>query len=228
MKVKMMFLCLGVIALGAPIPANADMLKNSKEKLSYAFGMQVGDSLRGGKMKMDIKHFLTGVEDELQGRKTLLSEDKAARYRNRFFKHRRKILADKNLALARNFLAENRKKKDVTATSDGLQYTLLRKGYGAHPRSSDLVRIQYRGRVMDGTEFYNSYKRGRSVVLPVDRVISGLGEALKLMSLGSRYRFFVPPKLAYGERGSGKKIEPNALLIYDIEMLAIEAPMFRR
>jgi len=88
--------------------------------------------------------------------------------------------------------------------------------------------VQYSARLANGSEFYSTYKKGRSVVLPVNEVIHGLGEAFKLMTVGSRYRFFIPPELAYGEHGSGKKIEPNAALVYEVELLAIENPKFNR
>ena len=107
-----------------------------------------------------------------------------------------------------------------------MQYLLLRKGYGAHPDDSSIVRVQYSGRLTGGREFYSTYKKGRSVVLPVKGVIRGLGEAFTLMTIGSRYRFFIPPELAYGDHGSAKKIEPNVALIYDVELLAIESPKF--
>jgi len=250
---QMVFLWVGLLALSMPMDAGAGgdkqkqsvshnhavshagkrkapeiMLKNSTEKLSYAFGMQVADSLKQGHMKIDIDRFILGFKDSLEGRKALLSPKKAKKFRDRFYEKKRQLLAEKNLAAARKFLAENRHKKGIAATSSGLQYLVLRKGYGAHPESSGIVRVQYSGRLVDGTEFYSTYKRGRSVVLPVDGVIRGLGEAFELMTVGSRYRFFIPPKLAYGEHGSGKKIEPNAALVYEIELLAIESPKFKR
>jgi len=202
------------------------MLKNSTQKLSYAFGMQVGDSLKQGQMKIDIDRFLLGFQDTLADKKPLLSPKKAKKFRDRFYAKKRQLLADKNRTQAKSFLHDNRSKKGVAITSSGLQYLELRKGYGAHPEASSIVRVQYNGRLTNGTEFYSTYKKGRSVVLPVKGVIRGLGEAFTLMTIGSRYRFFIPPKLAYGEHGSGKKIQPNVALIYDVELLAIESPKF--
>jgi len=238
----LLVLCVPMTASGAELsPSHKDiinhggkrkapeiMLKNSTEKLSYAFGMQVGDSLRQGHMKIDVDLFILGLQDTLQGRKSLLSPKMAGKFRSRFYAKKRQLLAEKNRVEARNFLNKNRKKKGVITTSSGLQYLVLRKGYGPHPDSSDIVRVQYSGRLADGTEFYSTYKKGRSVVLPVGGVISGLGEAFTLMTVGSRYRFFIPAKLAYGKRGSGKKIEPGVALVYDIELLAIESPRFKR
>ncbi len=217
-----------VISHGGKRKAPEIILKNSTEKLSYAFGMQVGGSLKQGHMKIDVDRFILGLQDTLQGRKPLLSPRMAGKFRRRFYAKKRQLLTEKNQAEARKFLSKNRKKKGVMTTSGGLQYLLLRKGYGPHPESSDIVRVQYSGRLTDGTEFYSTYKKGRSVVLPVGGVISGLGEAFTLMMVGSRYRFFIPAKLAYGKRGSGKKIEPGVALVYDIELLAIESPRFKR
>lgn len=202
------------------------MLKNSTQKLSYAFGMQVADSLKQGQMKIDIDRFLLGFQDTMAGKKTLLSVQSAKKFRDRFYARKRQLLAEKNLKQARSFMHDNRKKKGVAVTSSGLQYVKLRQGYGAHPDNSSIVRVQYSGHLSDGTEFYSTYKKGRSVVLPVKGVIGGLGEALTLMTIGSRYRFFIPPELAYGDHGSAKKIEPNVALIYDVELLAIESPKF--
>jgi len=202
------------------------ILKNTIQKLSYAFGMQVGDSLRQGHMKIDTDRFLLGFQDTLEGKKPLLSPKKAKKFRDRFYEKKRQLLAEQNRVEARQFLTGNSKKKGVKMTSSGLQYLLLRKGYGAHPKPSAIVRVQYSARLTNGDEFYSTYKKGRSVVLPVKGVIQGLGEAFELMAVGSHYRFFIPSKLAYGEHGSGKKIEPNVALVYDIELLAIESPKF--
>jgi len=257
MMKKMVFLWMGLLVLSMPMEVSASgakqvqpkagqsvihkaashavkrkppeiILKNSTEKLSYAFGMQVGDSLKQGHMKIDMDRFVLGLKDSLQGRKPLLSPKTAKKFRDRFYEKKRQLLAEKNMTQSRKFLVENKHKKGIVTTSSGLQYLVLRKGYGAHPESSGIVRVQYSGRLVDGSEFYSTYKRGRSVVLPVDGVIGGLSEAFELMTVGSRYRFFIPPRLAYGKRGSGKKIEPNVALIYDIELLAIESPRFKR
>jgi len=258
MRKHMLFLWAGVLALNIPMLVSASdakleqakteqasphknvvshtekrkaaeiILSNSSKKLSYAFGMQVGDSLKQGRMKIDTASFMMGFKDNLEGKKPLLSPQKAKTFRDRFFEKKRQLLAEKNLIVAKKFLAENKGKKGIATTSSHLQYLMLRNGYGAHPESSSIVRVQYSARLANGSEFYSTYKKGRSVVLPVNEVIHGLGEAFKLMTVGSRYRFFIPPELAYGEHGSGKKIEPNAALIYEVELLAIENPKFNR
>jgi len=257
MNNKMIFLWAGLLVLNVPMAANASdakqgqpkaghvsshkavashagkrktaglTLRNSSEKLAYAFGMQVGDSLKQGHMKIDTDRFIMGFKDSMEGKKPLLSLKKAKQFRDHFYEKKRQRLAEKNLAEAMRFLKENRHKKGVATTSSGLQYLMLRKGYGPHPEFSAIVRVQYSARLADDSEFYSTYKKGRSVVLPVDDVIEGLGEAFRLMTVGSHYRFFIPPGLAYGEHGSGKKVEPNEALVYDVELLAIENPKFR-
>jgi len=258
MSNKIIFLWVGLLALNVPVAANASdakhgqpkaghvsshktvaihaekskaaglKLRNSSEKLGYAFGMQVGDSLKQGHIKIDTDRFIMGFKDSMEGKKPLLSPKKAKQFRDRFYEKKRQLLAQKNLNEARKFLKKNRHKKGVGATTSGLQYIKLRQGYGPHPEFSSIVRVQYRARLAGGSEFYSTYKKGRSVVLPADDVIEGLGEAFHLMTVGSSYRFFIPPELAYGEHGSGKKVEPNAALVYDVELLAIENPKFNR
>jgi len=197
-------------------------LKNSHEKLSYAFGLQMGETVKGMDAKVDLPSFLLGFKASFNGESPLLSEQKAAKLRDRFYKKRRKRLSRENLGQALNFLKENGARPGVFKTASGLQYEVLREGYGAKPKSSDRVRVQYRGQLIDGTEFDSTYKRGRSIVFPVGKVTKGLSEGLKLMRVGGKSRFYIPPELAYGKRGAGDKIEPNSALIYEVELLAIE------
>ena len=117
---------------------------------------------------------------------------------------------------------ENKKKKDVVTTKSGLQYTVLKKGDGAVPKTTDKVKVHYRGTTTDGTEFDSSFKRGTPAVFPVTGVIKGWTEALQLMPVGSKYKLFIPSDLAYGDRGAGPTIGPNQVLIFDIELIGIE------
>ena len=120
------------------------------------------------------------------------------------------------------FLQENKQKEGVVTTLSGLQYIVLREGDGQRPKVTDTVKVHYRGTFIDGTEFDSSYSRGEPAVFPVNGVIAGWTEALQRMRVGSKYRVFVPPKLAYGERGAGDVIGPNETLIFDVELLGIE------
>jgi FKBP-type peptidyl-prolyl cis-trans isomerase len=132
-----------------------------------------------------------------------------------------KVDADKNLQEGRDFLAKNAKQAGVKITPSGLQYKMLVAGKGASPIATDTVKVHYRGTFIDGREFDSSYKRNEPATFPVNGVIPGWTEALQLMKVGGKYKLFVPPNLAYGERGMGGNIGPNTTLIFDVELLGI-------
>jgi FKBP-type peptidyl-prolyl cis-trans isomerase FklB len=126
--------------------------------------------------------------------------------------------AQKNLAEGKTFLAENAKKKVVKTLASGLQYRVIKKGSGTSPGKTDSVTVNYRGTLIDGTEFDNSYKRGKPATFRVDGVIAGWTEALQLMKPGAKWQLFIPAKLAYGARGAGPRIGPNSTLIFEVEL----------
>jgi FKBP-type peptidyl-prolyl cis-trans isomerase len=129
---------------------------------------------------------------------------------------------DANRVAGAAFLLENKGKPGVVTTDSGLQYLILVAGAGPRPTPTSTVTVHYRGTLVDGTEFDSSYSQGESASFPLDQVIPGWTEALQLMSVGSIYRLFIPPELAYGERGAGLMIGPNAMLLFEIELLATE------
>ncbi len=133
-----------------------------------------------------------------------------------------KQLAEKNKNEGERFLAENKEKEGVTTLPSGLQYKVIKAGNGSSPKASDTVTTHYRGALIDGTEFDSSHKRGEPTSFPVGGVISGWTEALKLMKVGAKWQLFVPSDLAYGPRGAGQNIGPNATLIFEVELLSIE------
>ena len=128
---------------------------------------------------------------------------------------------ERNIAEGQAYLAENGQREGVVITESGLQYEVLTQGDGPRPSATQQVSVNYRGTLIDGTEFDSSYERGEPATFPVNRVIGGWTEALQLMSVGSKYRLVIPSNLAYGERGSGPTIGPNATLIFEVELLAI-------
>ena len=130
--------------------------------------------------------------------------------------------AERNREAGEAFLDSNSEKDDVTVTASGLQYLVLVEGRGAKPKSTDSVTVHYRGTLVDGTVFDSSYDRGEPATFPLEEVIPGWTEGLQLMNVGSKYRLFIPPELGYGERGAGLMIGPNAVLIFDVELLGIE------
>jgi len=134
----------------------------------------------------------------------------------------RKDLATKNKAAGEKFLAENAKKPGVIVTASGLQYKILKTGKGPKPTATDTVTVNYRGTLLNGTEFDSSYKRGKPVSFPLNGVIKGWTEGLQLMNVGSKYKFFIPADLAYGAHGAGPTIAPNSTLIFEVELLGIK------
>ena len=192
---------------------DAPELKTVKQKGSYALGVDIGHNIASGKLELDIEAFALGVADVLADRKIRIGKEDLQKALEELFIAARKKQSDKNAA----FLAANAKKESVTVTKSGLQYAVLKKGTGAKPKRSDTVRTSYRGTLVDGTEFDSS----KSATFSVGGVIAGWTEALQLMPVGSKWKLFIPSKLAYGKRGAGGKIGPDAVLIFDIELLEI-------
>jgi len=137
---------------------------------------------------------------------------------------KQKQLGEKNKTDGSKFLEENKKKPDVKTTASGLQYKVIKDGTGAQPKGTDMVTVNYRGTLIDGTEFDSSYKRGQPATFPVNGVIKGWSEALQLMKQGSKYQLFIPSNLAYGERAMGPDIGPNATLIFEVELQDVKPP----
>ena len=202
-------------------------LKTVSDKFSYLIGMNVAQSLAQVKGQLDVKMLIHGLTDGLAGKKPVISQEEARKVfeamRNLSMK-KAEEKGMKNQKIGDEFLADNGKVKDVATTASGLQYTIIKKGDGPKPMATDTVRVHYRGTLIDGTEFDSSYKRGKPATFPVNRVIAGWTEALQLMNVGTKCKLFVPAKLAYGSRGAGQLIGPNAVLIFEVELIGIEAP----
>lgn len=211
---------------GAVVP-----LETTGEKFSYAMGIDVATALKRLETDIDMKAFMAGVNDSYAGTPARLSAEEIAAVKKEVAAMERsqreqkmKALAEKNLAAGMAFLAGNKKKEDVVTTASGLQYKILRRGSGDIPGPEDTVRVQYRAMKIDGTEYDSSYQRGKAPVVPVKGVIPGWSEALQLMNEGSKYRVFMPPRLAYGDRQVGPhgEVKPNETLIFDVELISIE------
>ncbi len=209
--------------------APAEELKTSSEKLSYARGMEIGAFLKGLPEEVDLSIFVRGLEDVFKGKQCALTEAEAEEVMRAFRKELEKgraregqEIAERNRKEGKMFLEDNKKKEGVMVTASGLQYTVLKQGDGAKPKTTDMVSVHYRGTLIDGKEFDSSYKRGKPAAFPLNRVIPGWTEGLQLMPVGSKYRFFIPSNLGYGERGSGQIIGPNATLIFEVELLEIQ------
>ena len=208
----------------------APILKSQKAKDGYAIGYQIGEDFKRHNLTIDPDMLARGARDALTQKTPLMSPDERRTaltdLEMRIRTAQQKMIqeqAAKNLAASDKFLAENGAKEGVKALPSGLQYRVIKEGTGPAPKGSDTVTVNYRGTLIDGTEFDSSYRRGQSAELPVEGLIPGWTEALQLMPTGSKWEIFIPPQLAYGERGASPVIPPNSALIFEVELLSIEA-----
>lgn len=223
-------MALGVVLVsGLAAAQDAPALKSQKEKLSYALGMNFGNQLRELSIDVDPAVFGEGLKDALSHSKRLLTDEEVravigamqAELKQKQAEARR-IGAEDNKKAGEAFLAENKKKEGVVALPSGLQYKILKEGNGKRPTEADTVMCNYLGTLINGTEFDSSARTGQPVTFKVGGVISGWREALKLMPVGSKWQLFIPAELAYGERGAGNAIGPNATLIFEVELVSIQ------
>jgi FKBP-type peptidyl-prolyl cis-trans isomerase FklB len=204
-------------------------LNTAKDKLSYAIGLNIGRSLQKDDIGVDPEIVAQGFKDALSGGKTLLTDDEAkaaivalqADLRKKQ-DETMKAAGEANKKQGDAFLAANKAKEGVVTLPSGLQYKIVTPGTGPKPAATDTVVCNYRGTLIDGTEFDSSYKRGQPATFPVGQVIPGWTEALQLMPVGSKWQLFIPPDLAYGERSPSPVIGVNSTLIFDIELLSIQ------
>jgi FKBP-type peptidyl-prolyl cis-trans isomerase FklB len=205
-------------------------LKTQKDKTSYAMGMNFGTALRKQSIDIDPAILARGLRDAFANGKMLLTEEEARAVLTQLQSDLRKKqqemaqqAAEANKKQGLEFLEGNKTKDGVVTLPSGLQYKVLTEGTGPKPAATDTVVCNYRGTLLDNTEFDSSYKRGQPATFPVTGVIKGWTEALQLMPVGSKWQLFVPSELAYGERGAGGQIGPNATLIFEVELLSIQA-----
>jgi len=210
------------------VAAHADekvSLKTQKQKFSYAVGLQVGQSLLRQGVDLDVNAFTLAIHDVVNGAQPRLTMDElksVLQTEQKKLLAEQAVVAKKNAAAGKKFLAENQKKKGVVETPSGLQYEILKRGNGKKPTKDSIVTVNYRGTLIDGREFDSSARHGKPATLQVDKVIKGWQEVLPMMSVGSKWRIFVPPQLAYGDRGAGQVIGPDETLIFDIELLKVQ------
>src|SRR5881398_2738812 len=196
-------------------------LKDQKDKVSYSIGMQIGFNLARQKVDINPDVLSAGIKDSLAG-KPQLTPDQVKDVMAQFEKdmeQKQKQLGEKNKTEGAKFLEENKKKEGVKTTSSGLEYKVEKEGTGAQPKPTDMVTVNYRGTLINGTEFDSSYKRGQPATFPVNGVIKGWTEALQLMKVGSKYQLFIPSDLAYGERSVSPDLSANSTLIFEVELL---------
>lgn len=220
----------------APAPVDP-RFESLKARVSYGIGLNLGQSLvRQGfdatELDVDVDVLAEGLKDVLTKRDPQVSDEQLEAAMEEFQKQmaskqeerevKQKEEAGKAKEAGEKFLAENAKKEGVKTTESGLQYQVLKQGDGAKPKATDTVKVHYKGTLLNGEEFDSSYKRGEPVTFGLDQVIPGWTEGVQLMPVGSKYKFFIPSKLGYGERGAPPRIPPHSVLVFEIELLGIE------
>jgi len=206
----------------------AVQLDTQKDKVSYSIGHNIGNNLKRKKIDVTPDALVQGLRDGIAGGKSLMAEDEMQTTMKNFqteqmarAKKQREEAAVKNEQEGEKFLAENKKKEGVISRESGLQYKIIKEGKGKTPAADDNVVVHYKGTLLDGTVFDSSYKRGKPLTFPVKGVIPGWVEALQLMKPGAKWKLFIPSRLAYGKRGGGRVIGPNATLIFDVELIKV-------
>lgn len=234
MKLKWMAVAAaGVGLLAAQVSAeDAPVLKTEKDRASYAIGVDMARNMKRQRLGIEADALVNGMRDGFAGASFLMGEEDMRSALSAFqseMKLKRaqavKATAEENRKEGEAFLAENKAKEGVVTLPSGLQYKVMREGEGRKPVEGDTVECNYKGSLIDGTEFDSSYRAGKSVAFEVKKagVIPGWNEALKLMSEGSKWQLFIPQQLAYGERGAGPYIGPNSTLIFEVELLAVKS-----
>jgi FKBP-type peptidyl-prolyl cis-trans isomerase len=208
--------------------ALATELETDAQKLGYIIGMDIGGSLKEQGADLDLDSLLDAIRATYNGEALAMTPEEAATIREQFIAKRRaeaeterQSLAAANAAEGDKFLLENRVKEGVVVTDSGLQYMVVQMGDGAKPSATDNVTVNYRGTLLNGEEFDSSYARNQPVTFQLDQVIPGWTEGVQLMPVGSKFKFFIPPNLAYGPAGGGP-IGPNATLVFEVELISID------
>ncbi|MCI5116887.1 MAG: FKBP-type peptidyl-prolyl cis-trans isomerase [Candidatus Electrothrix sp. LOE1_4_5] len=216
------------LAMATDATEQVTELKTKQEKISYALGMDLGSYLKSLEADFELAAIYQGVIDSYTEKKALLTSDQAKELQKQFAVEQQKkkmkkisTLLEKNKKAATQFLEKNKEADGVKVTASGLQYKVIKEGEGKKPLATDTVKVHYKGTLVDGAEFDSSYKRNEPATFKANQVIPGWTEALQLMTPGSKYILYLPPELAYGDRGAPPAIEPGSLLIFEVELVDI-------
>lgn len=223
---KFLLIASALVLLVTPLFAQEKTtpLKDSKDKVSYSIGLNIGFNLGKQKVPVNPDALSAGIKDGLAGKpqmtETEVKETMAAFEKD--MTDKQKAAGEKNAADGAKYLEENKKKDGMKTTASGLQYKSLKEGSGPQPKATDTVTVNYRGTLTDGTEFDSSYKSNEPATFPLNGVIKGWTEGLQLMKKGSKYQFVIPSALAYGDRSPGAGIPPNSVLVFEVELLDVK------
>ncbi len=205
--------------------AHAADLDSNKQKISYIMGLQTANQIKSQGVDLDVNAFAMAVKDSLADKPSRLDKTEISKAVEQYQQEQAQIeqeRAAQTLKEGRKFLKANKSSEGVVELPSGLQYKVIQAGSGKSPGPDDTVEVNYRGTLIDGTEFDSSYKRGKSISFKVTGVIKGWTEALQLMKEGAKWQLFIPSELAYGERGSGRTIGPNSTLVFEVELIKVK------
>jgi len=192
------------------------------DKISYALGLGIGQQIKSMNIEnFSIEDFTKSISDVIEGKETAFSSREAQMMLQEYFTRKQKEEAQAHIAEGKAYLDANAKRQGVVVTKSGLQYEVLQEGKGKSPKATDTVRCHYEGRLLDGSVFDSSYKRGEPADFGLNQVIPGWTEGVQLMKEGAKFRFTIPYLLAYGEQGAGASIPPFSTLIFDVELIKV-------
>ena len=232
-KIALLLFCLLFLTVAckqkkAETPKKTTTLTTQQEKVSYSIGMDIGSTIKKQALDVDPAIVALGMKDAFANATTLLTPEEAkdvlVKWQQDMMQEKAakmKKESEENGAKGKAFLAENAKKEGVTTLPSGLQYKIIEEGTGVKPLASDVVTVNYKGTLIDGTEFDSSYARKKPATFPVNGVIKGWTEALQLMKTGAHWMIYIPAELAYGERQAGPQITPNSTLVFDVTLISV-------
>ena len=218
---KKWLLVVSVFALLVTSAYAGDQFKTERDRIGYAIGMNIGLGFQKQHVDVDPAQVAAGLKAVLAGKDALLTEEEMAQTLKAFQQQLYQEMVQRNTQESKAFLEKNAKAEGVVTLESGLQYKVLASGEGKSPKENSTVQVHYRGTLIDGTEFDSSYSRGKPASFPVNGVIPGWTEALKLMKEGDKWQLAIPSQLAYGERGN-QRIPPNSALIFDVELIKVD------
>ncbi|MFC2087101.1 FKBP-type peptidyl-prolyl cis-trans isomerase [Bacteroidota bacterium] len=217
-----LFISVALISISS-IFGQEPILKNELDSLSYSLGYSIGRDLQKSNInEINAAVFAKSLSDYLNNENFEMSVSEIDNFLRQYFTDLKMKIAQINLEKGMKFMEENLKNEGITELESGLQYKILQEGEGVSPNATNKVVCHYRGTLIDGTVFDSSYDRGQPVEFPVNGIIQGWTEALQLMKAGSKWMLYIPPNLAYGERGAGNNIGPNESLIFEVELIEIK------